>query len=212
MINAAQGSRASQAALFVFKNDGSRQSQAWANARNLRDVRCELHIDPPNLVKGLTQWNKGVDPTNAFLAVYAHMGAAGMAPTTTGPILRWADFQAALPYNVHTLWLAGCSSKHALAAWPTPAQSPVRGSLLITSASKDWMPLVSLFEREVSLDDITFFDEMEALVKGLMLTDDVNYLDASDPQEWKPFAPRDRADRIALTEDELANLSTLLWG
>jgi hypothetical protein len=205
----ASGSQACQAAMFVLKDDGPKKERAWQNAAGIKNIRAEQHTTKDTFLASLAAWNAAVDPENAFLAVYAHMGKPGMAPTPKGPLVTWEAFSRALPRRVHTLWLAGCSSAEVLAPWSAPKDSPVMGTMLVTTTKKNWLPLVRLFEQEVDLDDIKFFDEMKKVVTELLGCDEFLYLDAEDQSAWKPFPPRQQATG-PLSVAELADLS-LLW-
>lgn len=196
-----------QGAIFIFKNDG-RQVQPWTHARVIPHIRAELHSEKPSFLRALAAWNERANPANSFLAIYAHMGKSGIAPTPQGPIITWQELADALPKKVSTLWLAGCKS--VLAPWDRPSDSPVTATLLVTTESRNWSSLVKIFEAEISLENINFFDQMKATVIDLLGNDEILYLDAHDPTQWKEFEARPKAQ--SLTEDELQNLGVLLFG
>lgn len=202
-----QGERNCQGAIFIFKDDG-RQEKPWEHARGIPHIRAELHSSKDLFLRSLKAWNATVDPTNSFLAIYAHMGEPGIAPTPKGPLVTWNELADALPKKVSTLWLAGCkSARH---PWEKPSDSPVTGTLLVTTESRDWSALVKIFENEVSLDNIKFFDQMKGTVVDLLGNDQVLYLDARDPTKWKEFEARPPTK--PLSDEELKSLGALLFG
>lgn len=159
----------SQAAVFVYKTDATRQS-AWRVVRTINQehggIRGELHNDPNELLRGLEAWSAAVDPTNAFLCVYAHMGALGIncLGGQASTRVTWSQFATAITQPVELLWLVGCKSRLCLPHWG-PLGRPVRHLLLATSASQPFLPLVRLFAAEIDIDHIRFYDEMPAYLR-----------------------------------------------
>ncbi len=201
------GNHDCQGAIFILKNDG-RQESAWQHARGIAHIRAELHSGKASFLHGLKAWNTAVDSSNAFLAIYSHMGCPGIAPSHSGPIVTWEELAGALPNSVSTLWLAGCKS--VVAPWGKPSDSPVTSTLLVTTESRDWSRLVKIFEKEVSLDNITFFDQMKGTIVELLGNDEILYLDASDQNEWKAFESRSKTKPLSV--EEMKNLEALLFG
>lgn len=209
-----------QGAVFIYKNDNS-QSLAWEDARNLGDhLRVELHKTKPAFLAGLTNWNRSIDPENGFLAIYAHMGDPGMAPTTNGAaneIVTWADLSGALARRVHTVWLIGCHSQSATLLWQTPKVSPVLGTLLVTSESEHWLPLLEQFQKEVGrrwLGAIPF-DEMEMAVRAAIPAhaEHIHYYDADNQSAWKKLSPTPPFSPDVLTDvTDPVKLGRALWG
>src|SRR5207249_660880 len=89
------------------------------------------------------------------------MGARGincMAGQEDTRIL-WDELSLSLPYQVSLLWLVGCKSQRCMQDWQGWT-NPVRGHLLVTTKSRFFLPLVALFQNEISLDPIVPFDEI----------------------------------------------------
>jgi hypothetical protein len=160
-----------QGAVFVYKNDGTEQL-AWADVNAINTthggIRGELHTDKTHFINGLKTWNTSVDPINAFLCIYAHMGTpglncvAGMTPSA----VTWQELADALPKGVQYLWLVGCDSQECMKTW-SPLSSPVRHRLLATSKDECWKPLLRVFAAEISINNITCDDKMTTLIAGL---------------------------------------------
>ena len=186
------------------------------DAVSIQDVRAELHNTKGTLLDHLRSWRESVDERNSFLAIYSHMFAQGMSPKgTSAELVTWDELKAALR-GVHTLWLIGCDSQHAMTAWPTPKQSPVRGTMLATSARENWLDLVSVFGREVSVESIVPFDRMEGYVRDLLPQhgSSIHYYDAAQADRWEKFVcPSSgfQAD-AAFTALDPEQLSAALWG
>ena len=70
-----------QGAAFIYKNDTSGPA-AWADVNGISNshggIRGEWHTCKTNFLAGLKAWNANTDPSNAFLCIYAHMGAPGL--------------------------------------------------------------------------------------------------------------------------------------
>jgi len=161
-----------QAAVFVYKNDCSGPS-AWTDVKAInaspRSIRGEWHTRKSHLLSGLRKWNESVDPENAFLCVYAHMGESGLncvRPVTPSAVtweVTWQELADELPRGVQYLWLLGCESQECMKSW-SPLGSPVRHRLLVTTESKYWQPLLKVFAAEISLEQIAFDDQMSAKI------------------------------------------------
>ena len=159
------GERAHQGAVFVYKDDGT-ESAAWADVEEMvhtshGPIRGELHSNKQELLTGLKTWNEAVDPSNAHLCIYSHMGAPGIgcAPKNSSAIVTWLELQTALPLGVATLWLLGCNSQECLGYWNDLAK-PVRNVLLATSGSKCWLPFLKRFAAEIDMENVRPYDEM----------------------------------------------------
>jgi len=157
-----------QGAVFIYKNDKSGPA-AWADVNAIYTshggIRGEWHTCKTEFLAGLKAWNVGIDPVNAFLCIYAHMGVPGLnsVGSMTPSAVTWQELANALPHGVQYLWLAGCKSKECLKAW-TPLTAPVRHRLLATTESKYWQPLLRVFAAEISITKITFDDQMSAKI------------------------------------------------
>ena len=163
---------------------------------------------------GLRGWTDGKDANNTFVAIYSHMGADGLSPDQRNEVVTWQDLKGALG-KVHTLWLIGCESAHVMNVWPSPAVSPVSGTMLVTSETENWLDLVKVFGHEIDLSAVRFFDEVETVVRSLLpkLGHAIHYFDASDPGCWKKFAPRSSAEAPAGVETfDPSEVAQILWG
>ena len=153
-----------QGAVFIYKNDGT-QDEAWRAASQIDaehgGIRRELHSDKNAFLAGLREWNEQVDPGNAFLCIYAHMGNPGLncVGAVDSNAVTWSELADALSAGVEYLWLVGCSSSACLSAW-TPLAHPVRHLLLATSDSRLWLPLLKCFAAEISIDNIVMDGDM----------------------------------------------------
>ena len=182
-----------QAAAFVYKNDDS-QDGAWADATGIPDIRVEHHRAGASFTRGLTRWNaqSGIDPSNAFLAVYAHMGEGGMGPVSEpvrGDLVTWEAFDSTLPRGLATLWLVGCRSEFARSAWADGGPLRSGGLLVCTTESIHWRPLLAVFADEVSIETVTPYDEMPALIRGRLPRegDHVEYWKFTRGSGWAPL-------------------------
>lgn len=158
------GEVSSQAAVFIYKADATADG-AWADAEAIGlaqgGIRAERHDKREQFIDGLRRWSSAVDPTNAFLCIYAHMGPPGMncVGRMDANTVSWQDVASAIVQPIELLWLVGCNSQECLQAW-APLRHPVRHLLLATSASKPWKPLLRCFAAEISIKHIRFYDEM----------------------------------------------------
>jgi len=158
-----------QAALFVYKDDGS-ENAAWNSVcgtyQQEGPVRGELHNKKPAFLDGLRTWNEGVKPTNSYLAIYAHMGKSGLGCVRNDPAreVTWQELANALPNGVAILWLIGCNSQECKTAW-APLVGPVLGHLLVTTATKYWQPFLTCFNMAISLDPIVLHADIPSEVK-----------------------------------------------
>lgn len=163
------GDNACQAAVFVYKNDKTKDL-AWSDALEISeeagDIRAERHEEKGLFLAALKRWNKRVEPSNAFLCIYAHMGKPGLnaIPGQASTRVTWNELASALPNGVAYLWLVGCRSQLAITAG-TPLISVVHHRLLVTSKSKPWRPLLECFRHEISMDSIAFDDEMPQRIR-----------------------------------------------
>src|SRR5438128_1494198 len=93
------GDIACQGAVFVYKAENT-ATAAWGDVERIYKgtgaIRGELHQDKAEMLSGIKRWNEGVDPSNAFLCLYAHMGSPGIncisgnQPTRiTGGSFKW---------------------------------------------------------------------------------------------------------------------------
>ena len=154
-----------QAAVFVYKDDDSKD-KAWEAVVGIeagQPIRGEHHTDKDDFLAAISAWASNVDPDNAFLCIYAHMGDPGIAPVgeDDGRIITWEELETVLGDGVHLLWLIGCKSEASMGVWNTSAR-PVRGFLLATSESQPWRPFIQFFADEISMDHIRPYDEMPA--------------------------------------------------
>ena len=147
--------------LVIIYKVRDNEGLAWEDAEAIKNVRVELHNQKSQLLDALKLWRAHIRPDNSFIAIYSHMNANGMAPEPGSQFVSWQELSTALAPGVQTMWLIGCESFHVLRAWPTPRHSPVMGTLLVTSTGEKWRELIAVFEREVSLNNIAFFDQME---------------------------------------------------
>jgi hypothetical protein len=153
-----------QAAVFIYKDD-STAARAWGDVEAIHTdhggIRAELHNDRTELLAGLKAWSESVDPSNAFLCIYAHMGPPGINCISGKSETRvtWEELAKSLAKGVELIWLVGCKSGECLKKW-TPLSSPVRHLLLATSASKPWRPLLKCFAAEIDIKHIRYYDEM----------------------------------------------------
>jgi len=160
------GNPSSQAAVFVYKDDGS-VSQAAADIRSIHGkeggIRGEVHSDKQAFLTALNNWNSGVDCNNSFLCIYSHAGSPGIAPVrkpSKSQVISWSELANALPHGLQYLWLLGCKTEQAVKAWE-PLGGPVRHRLLATDSTEPWEPFLEFFADEISIDPITMDDEME---------------------------------------------------
>lgn len=185
-----RGEAKCQGAVLVYKADKKTQT-AWDDTAEIKDIYRVLRNRRADILDEITQWRRGVNEDNSFVAIYSHMFDGGMAPTerpNPSEVVTWGELREALG-KVHTLWLIGCESQHAMAAWPTPKDSPVTGTMLVTSESQDWIELVAAFGHEVSLDSIVFFDQMEDHLRKLLPKHGgaIHYYDAANKSAWRKF-------------------------
>lgn len=166
-----QGHIESAAAIFIYKADATTQI-AWEDASRIADVRCELHNRREEFLQGLNAWNSqaGLNPSNSFLAIYSHMGPAGVSPTEFGAanhsdanIISWSDLAAAIPRGIGTVWLVGCAS-NIMATESTQMHRTIRNYALVTTDTVAWLLLLPLFAFEISLDPIYYCTEMPTLI------------------------------------------------
>ena len=163
-----------QGAAFVYKNDKS-GPVAWSDVNAINaahgGIRGEWHTCKSEFLNGLRTWNQAIDPANAYLCIYAHMGTPGIncVNSMTPSAITWHELASALPRGVHCLWLVGCKSNECLKAW-SPLTSPVRHRLLATTESKYWQPLLRVFAAEISIKKITFDDQMSAKIAQMAPT------------------------------------------
>ncbi len=163
------GNLSAQAAIFIYKND-STAPDAWKDVELLHvaegGIRGELHSNKSAFLEALSRWNASVNPSNSFLCIYSHAGAPGIGPEPKYPsedVIEWQELAAALPKGVQYLWLVGCKTQEALKKWQ-PLQGPVLHRLLATDAKFPWLPFLKCFAAEISLEPITFDDEMRTLL------------------------------------------------
>jgi len=187
-MQAATGKIACQAAAFVFKTDDT-VSRAWEEVNGIPHIRAEIHDDRQAFLAAVGAWNgrASMEPDNAYLGIYAHMGRRRLSPARPDhPSYRaenritWADLAAALPRGVHTCWLVGCGSVAVLNRWD-PLAGPVRGGLLVTLTSRYWLPLVRFFAVEIDLEKIIYPEEMPRRLRQALPNGgtDVAYFDAT---------------------------------
>lgn len=161
----------SQGAVFIYKDDNT-VDKAWKTVRDIdvseRGIRGELHNSKTDFLEAIITWNQSVDPDNAYLCIYAHMGAPGLNCVSDRPaaIVSWDELADALPKGVAYLWLVGCESKECLNAWD-PLKIPVRHRLLVTKSSIYWGPLIKFFALELSIDPITYDDQMAEKIANI---------------------------------------------
>jgi hypothetical protein len=160
-----------QGAVFIYKADDT-AGKAWDDVEEIYKssgaIRGELHDTKSPLLAGLKEWNEAVDPSNAFLCLYAHMGRLGINcfGESTPNVVTWRELQTALPRGVELLWLVGCNSQECLQQWNSVAM-PVRHLLLATSESKPWRPLLKCFAAEIDIKHIRFYDEMPSYLASV---------------------------------------------
>src|SRR6266436_5165887 len=100
-----------QGAIFVYKGDSS-VDDAIAAVReidkNHGGIRAVVGKDKEEFLTALRKWNESIEPDNAFLCIYAHMGALGINCVSGQAATRitWVELARALPKGVHLLWLA----------------------------------------------------------------------------------------------------------
>lgn len=210
------GPAESPAALFIFKDDDKNQV-AWDDASAIPYARVELHRKRSAFLDALRAWNLRIeDSTNSFLLVYAHGARNGIATRADGTeLVTWAKLRDALPNGVATLWLVGCLTQNVKSHWPTPKASPVTSSLLVTTATLNWLNLIALFRAETDINSIVFFDQMKSylLRSEAKLGSQVEYLDAIGA-EWAPFAETsyiEPSSGYKLTREEIQTLQSI-WG
>jgi hypothetical protein len=164
------GKLCSQAAVFVYKDDAS-VPFAEADIRTMNKseggIRGEIHGDKQAFLGALRTWNSGIDPRNAFLCIYSHAGAPGIAPIPALPddprVISWTQLADALPQGVQYLWLLGCKTEESINSWK-PLGGPVRHLLLATDFSTPWEPFLKFFAHEISTSPIIYDNEMRALL------------------------------------------------
>jgi hypothetical protein len=203
-----------QGAVFIYKQDDTTNT-AWMDACEVDHVRVEVHGDRTRFLAALRAWRTTVNENNSFLLIYSHMGAPGMSPTGgAAQLVTWDELKAALAPSVHTLWLVGCESHHVMAAWPTPADGSVKGTMLVTGSSEKWVELARLFREEVKMDGVVVFDKMEDHVRALLPehANSIHYYDASNAAAWSKFPKRDDVDLGEVNELDGEELSRALWG
>ena len=158
----------SQGSVFIYKNDRSGVI-AWNDVKKMYrtdgEIRGEWHTCKNDFLERLKVWNANIDPQNAFLCVYAHMGKNGIncVGGMTPSVVTWSEFADALPQGVQYLWLVGCNSRECMNAW-SQLTPPVHHRLLVTSKSKYWRPFLHTFVAEISIKNITFDDRMSAMI------------------------------------------------
>lgn len=125
-------------------------------AEDGRFVRVVVATTKDEFLSELARWNQAVPAGTGALLVYAHMGEPGLAPARDAieDIVTWQELGGVLTNKVSSLWLAGCTSAWCLAAWATPAASPVLNWLACTVKSEYWAPLITRFYGEISLDPV----------------------------------------------------------
>ncbi len=163
------------AAVFIYKADGS-TTAAWQSVKQIADregaIRGELHASKAPFVKALGAWNQSVDPVNAFLCIYSHAGVKGIAPVSKpnrGDIIEWHELADALSHGVRYLWLLGCGTDHAHAAW-ADRLVPVAHHSLSTLESANWQPFIEFFAQEISVDEIVSADELMSPLRAVAPT------------------------------------------
>ena len=143
-----------QAAVFVYKDDGTQHTAGVELARiNQRGmIRREIHDQIQQLLDALRAWNQVIDSKNAYICLYAHMGIGGLCCISNDMTrnVTWSELAQALPRRVVCLWLAGCNSQHAIGSW-TGQPHPVGQYLVATNDSLYFLPLVPLFQCEIIL-------------------------------------------------------------
>jgi hypothetical protein len=163
------GKRSSQAAIFIYKNDGTGEIH-WPDVKSIHarqgGIRAEWHVSKEQFLVSLRAWNRKVDAANSFLCIYAHAGSPGIScdPEDWKALVSWSELAAALPNPVHYLWLLGCKTRECIRAW-APLHAPVGHLLLATSASKYWGPFIECFEHEITLNNIGYDDEMPGILR-----------------------------------------------
>lgn len=172
-MKAVSGDLACQAAAFVYKDDKS-APQAWLDVEGIEHIRREIHGERASFLDALRAWNSQprLEPGNASLAIYAHMGESGIGPgglAGTANIVSWQELAAALPKGAQYCWLIGCKSEYVLSNWPASG-GPVLRRILVTEESKYWGPLVQHFAEEISMDPVRFPEEMPSLLRKLVPT------------------------------------------
>lgn len=163
------GTPGCQGAIFVYKDD---PTAADAERELLRlnsnfPVTGEIHSNPDELRQGLLDWNQSIEPENAFLCIYAHMGKPGISCVGEdggGRIVTWEEIASALPKRVEVLWLVGCTSQYSMDVW-IEGKNPVLKYLVATSKSEYFLPLVPLFRYEISINPVFYFDEMPLVLE-----------------------------------------------
>jgi hypothetical protein len=125
-------------------------------------------------------------------------------------LVTWNQLADALPRGVAVLWIVGCKSEYVRRAWPTPTASPVRSSLLVTTAALDWHELLPHFRAEVDINNFVLFDRMKSyLVQRVSkLGQEVAYLDASQPT-WVEFPEQEYVDWSQLPAATVEELEAL---
>jgi len=191
-MHAISGNLTCQVAAFVYKDDQTAIG-AWRDVQQISDIRGEIHDSRASFLSVLKAWNDRpeLNPDNAFLGIYAHMGSPGISPKsgldpTFNPadVISWSDLAAALPLGVSTCWLVGCSSVEVTAVWD-PVAGPVLRRLLVTQEGNRWLPLLKHFAVEIGMDPITYPEEMPKRLLELLPTigRDITYYELG-PGGW----------------------------
>jgi hypothetical protein len=85
-----------QGAVFIYKDDKT-AVKAWADVEEIHKdhggIRAELHNDKAEFLAALSAWSNSVDPANAFLCIYSHMGPPGINCVSgqTHTRISWAE-------------------------------------------------------------------------------------------------------------------------
>jgi hypothetical protein len=158
------GERKHQAAIFIYKNDGS-ETRIWPEVekvfRKEGKICAELHDSKPQLLNALMEWNVTTDPTNSFLFINSHAGEPGICCTSDGAeqnLISWKELASHLPKGVQYLWLMGCNTQECMNGWHNLSK-PVLHRLLATTGEESFgLAFVPLFAAEISLT-IMYDDE-----------------------------------------------------
>lgn len=175
------------AAVLVYKADGTEVQAESEIGRLQKKVRVggEVHDAKQSFLNSLAQWNGAVDPGNAFLCIYSHMGAAGLCCVKNDPqrLVTWSEVAQALERRVEVVWLVGCHSREAVPSWSGTA-NPVLHFLAATSDSKYFLPLVPVFGYEISFTPSFAFVEMPAIIRQIdsKMADVTDYLEVVNGQ------------------------------
>jgi hypothetical protein len=162
------GDRLCQAAVFIYKDDGTAE-KLWPELVKMHErqggIRGEWHTQRGEFLAALTAWNSSVDPANSFLCIYSHAGSPGVNCRSGEKSTRiaWSELAKALINRVQYLWLLGCKTQECMKFWD-PLHGPVGHLLLATSESRDWGPFLTYFENEIDVNHIAFDDEMPTIL------------------------------------------------